>query len=175
MEILADSTATSIIHAPIEQIDLTEWLFTLQDEAYQACSKSHIACGSSVSHDGCRISINVERIAGNMLVQHYKEGIGKRDHCLVKSHSDSFSAMGDTKLDIIWEIKVKSLTKTSCEFSNHVTVLLTEEFQKLLKKLGVHELRMVRAGMEENVKQHNLEETPLFARDIEGKALAGVW
>lgn len=34
MDILADSTSIAIITAPIEKIDLSQWLFTLKDHEY---------------------------------------------------------------------------------------------------------------------------------------------
>ncbi|MBA4056484.1 MAG: hypothetical protein C0490_17340, partial [Marivirga sp.] len=167
--------ATSIINAPIEKIDLTNWLFTLKDSEYQACSKAHIAGGTSLSNTGKRMSLNVERIAGNLLVQHYVEDVSKKDHCRVKSISDSFSAMGDTRLGIMWELKVKKLSETSCELSNHVVVLYTDEFRVLLNKANILDLTSVKNSMSANVSAHNQEETPNFAQDIENKALAGVW
>ena len=58
MEAFIESTATAIINAPSENIDVTEWLFTLKDHEYQACSKAHIAGGSSMDSNGKRMSIN---------------------------------------------------------------------------------------------------------------------
>lgn len=62
MEILAESTAVAIINAPVEKINVTEWLFTLKDDEYQACSSAHIGGGWSISKDGKRISLNVEQV-----------------------------------------------------------------------------------------------------------------
>jgi hypothetical protein len=176
METLAETTATAVIAAPIEKIDLAEWLFTLSDAEYQACSPAHIAAGSGgVAKNGRRTSINVEQVADNFLVQHYIEDIGAKNHCRVESVSDSISAMGRTKLGIIWEVKVKKLTDNSCEFSNHVVVTLTSEFAALLEAAHITDLEPVKANMTHNVLLHNREETPLFAKDIEIKALKGVW
>ena len=52
---------------------------------------SHIAGGTSRTDDGKRMSINVERIAGNMLIQHYVEDIAEPYHVRVNSLSDSFT------------------------------------------------------------------------------------
>jgi len=171
MEILADSITTAVINAPLEKINLTEWLFNLNEHEYQACSPAHIACGRSISKDGKRISLNVEQIAGNLLVQHYIENIAQRDHCKVNSISDSFSAMGRTKLEVIWELKVKKLSDASCEFSNRVIVKSTNDFLELLKELKIDDHTPIKIGMKANVKEHNDEETPFFAKDIETKAL----
>lgn len=175
MEVLADSVTTAVINAPIEKIDLTEWLFTLKDHEYQLCSPAHIAAGNTFSKEGKRMSINVEQVADNMLVQHYVEDISNRDHCRVVSYSDSFSPAGRTKLGVTWELRVKEISAGSCEFSNRVLVWLTEEFSSLLQKAGITDLTPVKANMEKNAGDHNKEETPLFAIDIERKALAGAW
>jgi hypothetical protein len=42
-EVIAKSVAEATIHAPLASIDLSEWVFTLTDGEYQACSKNHIA------------------------------------------------------------------------------------------------------------------------------------
>lgn len=175
MGILAESTATAIIHCAAEKINLAEWLFTLKDHEYQSCSEAHIAGGVSSSKDGKRMSINVEKISDNLLVQHYIEEIGGRNHCKVNSVSDSISSLGTTKLGITWELKVVALNNESCEFSNRVIVNATTEFLALLKSHNITDLAIVKSQMKQNVMLHNQEETPLFAKDIETKAIAGIW
>lgn len=171
MDVLAESVAVAVVNAPIEQIDLTEWLFTLKDTEYQACSIGHIACGSSISASGKHMSLNVEQVGDSLLVQHYVEEISKRDHCRVNSHSDAILQAGKTKLDVTWELKVKKQSDTSCELSNRVVVILTNEFSSLLAKANITDLSPVKHRMQQNLELHNNEETPLFAKDIELKAL----
>jgi hypothetical protein len=174
MDSFTESTTTAIINAPLETINLTEWLFTLKDREYQECSSSHIAAGNSVTEDGRRMSINVEQIAGNLLIQHYEEDISKRDHCAVHSVSDSLSPLGRTTLIIKWELKVKKLSDSSCELSNHVVISLTTHFLQLLKEAGISDLDPIRVTMKDNLEEHNKEETPLFAANIQKKALSGL-
>lgn len=38
METFTESNATAFINAPLETIDLSQWLFTLKDAEYQLCS-----------------------------------------------------------------------------------------------------------------------------------------
>jgi hypothetical protein len=78
--------------------------------------------------------------------------------------------MGRTKLEVTWELKVTKLSNNSCEFSNRVIVRSTSDFSELLKKLRIDDLSPIKIGMQMNVKEHNEEETPLFAKDIETKA-----
>ncbi|TCC88525.1 hypothetical protein EZ428_17950 [Pedobacter frigiditerrae] len=175
MKIIAESTSRANIKAPFDEINLTEWLFSLKNHEYQACSSSHIASGISFNENGKRVSINVELIAGNLLVQHYQEDISKPSHCRVNSISDSISGLGNTKLGITWELVLHRLTASTCELENHVVVSFTDQFLELLKKAGITDLEAVKAGMAENLAAHNLEETPLFAIDIEKKARLGLW
>jgi hypothetical protein len=35
MEVLTDKTAKNIINAPVEKINLSQWLFTLKDNEYR--------------------------------------------------------------------------------------------------------------------------------------------
>lgn len=175
MEILADSTMTALIDAPYENIDLTAWLFSLKDEEYQACSASHLAGGVSCSVAGKRMSINVELIQDNLLVQHYEEDIGTKDHCRVVSHSDSLSPLGKTKLDIVWELKISKLPGGAATLSNHVRVIATGHFLEMLSQRDITDLDSVKQGMVQHVNAHNSEETPLFARDIAAKAIRNIW
>lgn len=175
MEHFIESTMTSVINAPFENIDLTDWLFTLKDAEYRDCSSAHLAAGNSVTPEGKRMSVNVEQIADNLLIQHYVEEIGERNHCCVNSVSDSLSPAGRTTLGIKWELKIEKISGSSCEFSNHVVISLTEDFREFIRKSNITDPEPVRLGMLYNLTAHNKEETPLFAKDIEAKALSGLW
>lgn len=39
------------LHAPIEKIDIADWLFNLPDAEYQHCSHAHIAAGTTTTDD----------------------------------------------------------------------------------------------------------------------------
>jgi hypothetical protein len=175
MDVISDCAIRAIVNAPIEKINLTEWLFTLKEHEYQACSVAHIAAGTTMDKDGKRMSLNVELVGGSLLVQHYIEDISAKDHCRVSSKTDSISPVGNTKLGVTWELKVKKLSDKMSELTNRVVVLFTEEFRDLLKKANISDMEAVKLSMSENVKTHNAEETPLFAKDIERKALNGIW
>jgi hypothetical protein len=51
-----------IINAPLEKVDIADWLFNLPDAEYQRCSPAHIAAGHTTTDDGRPMSINVETI-----------------------------------------------------------------------------------------------------------------
>jgi hypothetical protein len=48
---LSLSTVTHSINAPIEKVDIADWLFNLPDAEYQQCSPAHIAAGHTTSED----------------------------------------------------------------------------------------------------------------------------
>ena len=54
-------------------------------------------------------------------------------------------------------------------------ISLTEHFLQVLTAAGVSDLEPVRIGMKDNLEAHNNEETPLFAANIQKKALSGIW
>jgi hypothetical protein len=65
-------TQQAVIDAPIDQVDLEKWLFTLSDSEYQVAAHGHRAAGT-FTEDGVRGTINVESIGGTLMVQHYHE------------------------------------------------------------------------------------------------------
>src|SRR6266496_4626463 len=138
--ILVDSRTTHVINAPEKSVDLSRWIFSLTDKAYQACSSAHIAGGISQTGDGKRMSINVERISGNLLVQHYVEEIAERHHVRVNSVSDSFTEAGATQLGVTWELTTKPITERSCELSNRVIIRSTPAFLESLARGGIADL-----------------------------------
>ena len=66
---LSLSTVTHIIKAPLEMVNIADWLFNLPDTEYQRCSPAHIAAGHTTSDDGRPMSINVETIGEALVVQ----------------------------------------------------------------------------------------------------------
>jgi len=146
------SVAEAVIHAPLSAIDLTEWVFTLTDSEYQACSKDHIAGAISVTPDGKRMSINVERV-GNLLIEHYIEDVAERAVCRLVSLSDSIGPdiNARVKIVVIWTLKVEARETRGVSFAQ-----ASELAQRALSA-------------------HNAEETPLFAADIGRKARAARW
>jgi hypothetical protein len=59
---LSDSTVTTIMHVPLEKVNIAEWLLTLPDAEHQRCSHAHIAAGTSTTDNSRTMSINVESI-----------------------------------------------------------------------------------------------------------------
>jgi hypothetical protein len=121
------------------------------------------------------MSINVERI-GSLIVQHYVEEISERRHCRLISLSDTFgpdiSARG--KVGVLWEFFIEPIDATKTKFINHVEVKAVLGFEDALRRQGVT-LEQARQRAHSVLAPHNTEETLLFAKDIERKALDGRW
>lgn len=90
---LFESVSTAEISVSADRIDVSDWLFDLTSGEYQFCSPDHIACGSSLAPDGRRMSINVESMGGDVLIQHYIEEVADPHHCRVRSESDLLQAL----------------------------------------------------------------------------------
>lgn len=174
-ELIAKSTAEATIQAPLATIDLAEWVFTLSDREYQDCSKNHIAAASMKTPDGKRMSINVEHV-GNLLVQHYVAEIAERTRCRLVSLSDSIGPNIDSsvKIVVIWSFSIDAIDKDTTKFTNSVEVRSTPGYFEVLKTRGIPFTKASEIA-QQAVGAHNAEETPLFAEDIERKALVNRW
>ena len=175
LPIMADSRMEAVIHAPYETIDLTAWVFGLADQEYQACSKDHIAAAASLAPDGKRMSLNVERI-GSLIVQHYVEDISERGHCRLVSVSDTFGPEVSSRgqVGVMWEFFAEPIDATTAKFTNHVQVKAVAGYEQALRRQGVT-LEQAQQRSQSVLAPHNAEETLLFAKDIERKALDGRW
>jgi hypothetical protein len=169
--IITESSATAIVNAPIEFVDIAEWVFTLPDAEYQRCSPAHIAAGFTTSDDGRRMSLNVETIGGKLMVQHYVEDIGEKHHVRLLSTSDVITPTGRTKSGVVWELSVKRLDAQRCELTNHVIGKTTPEYWESLGKEGIP-FELAKNAQDVASSAHNAQETPLFAMSLEKKALA---
>jgi hypothetical protein len=60
---LSSSVFSHVFNAPIEKVDIADWLFKLSEGEYRrCCPPDHIACGATSSDDGKPMSIHVEMI-----------------------------------------------------------------------------------------------------------------
>jgi hypothetical protein len=151
-------------------IDIPEWLFTLTDEEYQQCSVAHIAGGVTWSPDGKRVSINVEMIGSVLLVQHWTEDAADKVHSRLVSRSDVFAPQR-AKMQLVWDMAVKPLSATSCEFTNSLFLFETDDLTAFVERSG-GPAEQVREALQRTIDDHNAEETPNFAKSVEKKALS---
>jgi hypothetical protein len=167
---LVFSTVTATIQAPIEKVDIADWLFNLPDAEYQRCSPAHIAAGTTTTDDGRPMSINVETIGDALIIEHYVAEVREPHLCRMVSISDFIMASRRTKVRVEWKLSVKAVDRAHCEYSNHVYAAATDEFLAFLKQIGIT-FEQARAANQALVDSHNREETPNFAKSIERRAL----
>jgi hypothetical protein len=167
---LSLSTVAAIINAPIEKVDIADWLLHLPDAEYQRCSHAHIAAGNTTSDDGRPMSINVETIGDALMVQHYIAEKHEAHYCRMVSISDSISAAGRTRVRVVWELRAKEIDENSCEYSNHIHGSAIDETMAFFEQHGIS-LEQAAAARQKASDAHNREETPNFAKSIERKAL----
>jgi hypothetical protein len=168
---LSMSTVTHIINAPLESIDIADWLFNLPDAEYQRCSPAHIAAGHTTSDDGRPMSINVEKIGEAIMVQHFVAQVIEPHFCRLISTSDAITMKGRTKVHLLWELSVKKIDDNKCEYSNHIHATATDEFLKFIENNGIT-FEQARAARQQASDAHNREETPNFAKSIERRSLS---
>ncbi|PJJ80014.1 hypothetical protein [Mucilaginibacter auburnensis] len=169
---LSHSIVKAIINAPIEKVNIADWLFNLPDQEYQNCSTAHIAAGFTRTLNGEPMSINVETIGGALIVQHYVATEYRADYCRMLSVSDTITANGRSKVQVLWELKATKLDENTCEYTNEIHATATPEFLSFIK---AHNITLEQAAHDRQQASdaHNHEETPLFAKSIERKALTG--
>lgn len=173
MKTIGESIAKTIINAPIEAINLGEWMFTITSDEYAACAEGHQSAAQGRLPSGKRFSVNVEIVAGIFMVQHYIETVSERNHVVGLSPNTVFF-QNDTEYvlaQVTWELKVEKIDDQSCEltcraFSESENETFVDELLEMLKDVPEKDLPL---------QKHIEEEAPLFAKDIQRKALAGVW
>jgi hypothetical protein len=171
--LLAQSTVKSKIVAPTSAIDVTDWLFHIDEREYNNCtpkSKAHIAAGFTHAPDGKMMSINVEYIAGALFVQHYVEDVSERLRCRVKSTSTLLMNNAFTRVSVVWEVVTQPIQGDVHELSNNVWIHTTKEFEEFLEAAHIP-YEEIRKGVQAAVDGHNAEEAPQFAASIQRKAL----
>lgn len=170
---IGEVTATATVNAPIESVNLGDWMFTISAEEYAACASGHQSAAQGQLASGKRFSVNLEVVGGTFMVQHYVEQVAQRDHVVGFSPNTTFF-LSDTDCvfaQITWELKVVKLDDKSCELTCRVYAESDNEpFVAALKKDAEQN-----PGEKSALHHHIDEEAPMFAKDIERKALAGVW
>lgn len=168
---LSASAFTAIIPAPIEKINIADWLFHLPEAEYQrCCPPDHVSCATTSTDSGTPMSINVEMIGQTLMIQHYVAETATPSLCRMVSTSDAFTPNGRTRVQIIWTLSAKAIDANSCEYTNSVVGHPTQEFMDFI---AAHNIpwETAAAGRQRDGGDHNRRETPLFAASIGRKAL----
>ncbi len=170
---LGESSSKAVIKAPIESINLGDWLFTLTSEEYAACAEGHQSAAQGITPSGKRVSINLEFVAGYLMVQHYLEKFSERNHVIAVSPNTVMWINDEIFVlaQITWELKVYKIDKNTSELICNVTA---ETENASFAKRAEEAIKDI-PETERPFNNHIEEETPLFAKDIERKALLEVW
>ena len=144
-----------------ERVDLASWIFGLTDEEYKAVAVGHHAMGIIGGERRLGI-INVEQIAGTLIVQHYHTRAAEADHVyLVSDASEGFllHAVPFT-MRVWWNMTISPAaggpeSEFSCRIGFDAPGWVTAAGTLVRNDHQLH--------------QHLIEETAGFARDIECK------
>ncbi len=169
---LSASIVTSVINAPIEKINIADWILNLPDEEYQRCSVNHIAAGITSNYNGTPMSINVEYVGTALVIQHYEATELRPDYCRMLSISDTITANGRSKVQVLWELTAEKIDDKTSKFTNTIHATATPQFLEFIKENGIT-LAQASKARQDASDAHNHEETPLYAKSIENKALFG--
>lgn len=169
---LSASIVSTVINAPIEKINIADWLFNLPDAEYQRCSVNHIAAGITSDFDGQLMSINVEYVGSALVIQHYVATEYRADYCRMLSVSDTITAAGRSKVQVLWELKADKIDDNTTLYTNSIHATATPEFLEFIKENNII-LEQAAKARQDASDTHNHEETPNFAKSIENKALTG--
>ena len=157
-------THRATLPVPLRSIDLGEWIFNLTDEEYQACAIGHHAMGLIGGAQRLGI-INVEVMAGTLIVQHYQTRLAQPDHVtFVSPASEGFLLrLLPFKMSVTWDMQVTALTEETSSLRCTIEV----EYPLWVKVAG-----FLNAATH-FVHQHLIEETVGFARELTAKYAQG--
>jgi hypothetical protein len=169
---LSESSFSHIVNAPIESIDLADWLFHLSNAEFRRCyPPAHFACGTTTTDDGRPMSINVEHIGESLVIQQYIGEITEPRHCRMVSTSDVFTSRGQTTAHIVWDLSVEKIDDHACEYINHLAASATDHLLATISDWGIS-FDQAAARCDRASVAHNQQETPQFAASIARRALA---
>ena len=168
---LSKSTCSCVINAPVEKVDLANWLFKLSEDEYRrCCPPDHISCGTTLTDEGQPLVLNVEMIGHALMIQRYVAETATPTFCKLVSFSEAFTPNGRTHVQVVRTMNVKKVDENTSELVCSMTVHPTAEFMDLLAQ---HKIKFKDAfGARQHVEdEHNRRETPLMAASIERMAL----
>ena len=84
-----------------------------------------LLAGVTTTDDGRPMSINVEQIAGTLLVQHYVPEVLEPHRCMLVSQTDAITPRGRTTFQITWELSAEADGDGRCTYTNRVSTHTT--------------------------------------------------
>jgi hypothetical protein len=159
------TSSQTLIKYPAQRINLGQWIATMTDRDYQACSRAHRAAGT-FREGGTLGMVNVESVGGNLLVQHYRAEKLAADLVIMRSTNTRvyISHLVPATIEVIWTLEAKPSDAQSTLFSCSVETRMTP----LLSLLSTATLLPI------FLRRHTEEETLGFAADISRKVSQGL-
>ncbi len=165
-------SATCRVNAPLDSLDLSAWAFHLTSDQYVNCAPgAHHGSVQGELPSGKKAFISVETIAGSFMAHHYTEDISERNYLRVISPGSQLwwnSSTLPTFMKVTWELRLEPLSRQDCQLN--CAILVETDDQALLTA----EARRP-PGATDPVQTHCAIETPMFAADMERKALKGTY
>jgi hypothetical protein len=154
-------SATSKVGAPLESLDLSAWAFHLSSDEYVRCAPEHHGSVQAALPGGKRV---FETIGGSFMAHDYVADIAERSHLRAISSSSQlwWGPALPTAMKVTWDVRLEPPTKQTCQLSCEILVETADE--ALLAAIAV-----------DPVQAHCARETPMFASDMERKALKGIY
>jgi hypothetical protein len=169
-QIIHRVSASSKVNAPLESVDLSAWVFHLTSDEYVRCAPEHHGSVQSPLPNGKRVFVSVETIGGNFMAHQYVEDIAERSHLRVISSSSQlwWNSALPTTMKVMWDVRLEPLSTQSCQLTCDILVETADE--ALLAAVA-----RIPPGATDPVQAHCARETPMFAADMERKALKGIY
>ena len=150
-------THEALLPLAASEIHLDEWLFNLSEKEYKACARGHRAVGTS---GGAKFEgmVNVESMAGALIIQHYKTEVLEANHVRLFSERSRAYLMHllPFHLQVGWEMQVSGVSANQSRLRCTIDVR------------NPHWVRLVGVFNATNywIRRHLIEETKGFARNL---------
>jgi hypothetical protein len=150
------SSSQTVLNHPADRIDLIQWLSTMSDRDYQACSRGHRAAGT-FREGGTLGMVNVESVGGNLLIQHYFAVQSAANRVVMHSKNTRVyvAHIFPTTIEVIWTVEVEPKDSQRAIFRCTVEIRMPT----LLRALSTLSL------LPFFLRQHTRGETVGFAED----------
>ena len=148
------------IPLPVGAIHLADWLFNLPEADYKACARGHRAVGTNGGTQFAGM-VNVESMAGALLIQHYRTELLQPDHVQLYSAASRGYLMHlvPFHLKVGWEMQVFSVTPDTSMLRCTINV----QNPAWVRFVGLFN------ASNYWIRQHLIEETHGFARNLTSK------
>ncbi len=155
-----EATYDALVPVPANAIDLGDWIFQMTDEEYRACSRNHYAMG--IVGGAKRLGIiNVEQVAGALIIQRYAPQLMQKSHVtMISKESQAFLArIIPFKMEVTWDMQIVEENAASSRLRCSL-VVVTPLWVKVAGWFIASNYLL---------KRHLIGETKGFARDLTSK------